>query len=109
MINPFELDPYPGNPKIPFSGLGISTHTHSWIDLLSEAKLNVRLFSVPGGGIPSADWKTRTYVCSPSFQLPEDLDPITRQSLYPLLQDIKLSENEFEKKKIELEGNILFK
>ena len=97
MINPFELDPYPGNPKILFIGLGISTHTHSWIDLLSEAKLNVRLFSVPGGGIPSADWKTRTYVCSPSFQLPEDLDPITRQSLYPLLQDIKLSENEFEK------------
>ena len=109
MINPFELDPYPGNPKILFIGLGISTHTHSWIDLLSEAKLNVRLFSVPGGGIPSADWKIRTYVCSPSFQLPEDLDPITRQSLYPLLQDIKLSENEFEEKKIKLEGNIIFK
>ena len=60
MDNLFELDPHPGHPKILFIGLGYSTHTHSWIDLLSEAKLNVRLFSVPNGGLPPPDWKTRT-------------------------------------------------
>jgi glycosyltransferase involved in cell wall biosynthesis len=116
MNNLFEIDPYPGNPKILFIGLGVSTHTHSWIDLLSEAKLNVRLFSVPGGGVPPFDWKTRTYVCSPSFQLPEDLDPITRRSLYPLPQEIKLFENELkkfenelEKRKIALRRNIIFR
>lgn len=109
MNNPFELDSYPGNPKVLFIGLGASTHTLSWIDLLSNTKLNVRLFSVPGGGIPPRDWKIRTYICSPSSQLPEDLDPITRRSLYPLLQDIKLSEREFEKRKIILERSMVFK
>jgi len=107
--NPFELGPYPGHPKILFIGLGISTHTQSWIDLLSNAKMNVRLFSVPGGGVPLSDWKTRTYICDPSFQLPEDLDPVTRQSLYPLSRDINLFEHELEKRKIALERNIIFK
>jgi glycosyltransferase involved in cell wall biosynthesis len=109
MNNLFELDPYPGNAKILFIGLGVSTHTHSWIGLLANTKLNIRLFSVPGGGVPPVDWKTHTYVCSPSFQLPEELDPITRQSLYPLPKDIKSFENEFEKRKVALEGNIIFK
>ena len=107
MADLFELDPYPGNLKILFVGLGYSTHTHSWIDLLSNAKMNVRLFSVPGGGVPPVDWKTPTYICNPSFQLPEGLDPATRQSLYPLPEDIKLFENELEKRKIALEGNLL--
>ena len=99
----FDLDPYPRNPKILFIGPGLSTHTHSWIDLLSNTRLNVRLFSVPGGGLPPVNWKIRTYICSPSIQLPEDLDPITRQSLYPLPQEIKLLENKFEKDKIAFE------
>jgi glycosyltransferase involved in cell wall biosynthesis len=112
----FLQDLYPGKPKILFIGLGASTHTHSWIDLLSKAQLNVRLFSVPGGGIPPSNWKIRTYICNPSSQLPEDLDPSTRHSLYPLPHDTKLLEDEFEKRKIiyekskiALEGTIIFK
>jgi glycosyltransferase involved in cell wall biosynthesis len=81
MSNLFESDPYPGNPKILFIGLGASSHTQSWIDLLSDSKLNVRLFSVPGGGTPPADWNIRTYICDPSNQLSEDLNPNTRLSL----------------------------
>lgn len=116
MKNPFDVDLYPGNPKILFIGLGMSTHTHSWIDLLSESKLNVRLFSVPGGGVPPSHWKFPTYVCSPSFQLPEGLDPATRQSLYPLPEEIKLFEKELEKRngalekrRMALERNVIFK
>src|SRR5574341_194396 len=116
MAELFELDPYPGNPKILFVGLGYSTHTHSWIELLSNARMNVRLFSVPGGGVPPPDWRIRTYICEPSLQLPEALDPNTRQSLYPRPEDIKLFENEtrkfeseLEKRRIALEGTFLFK
>lgn len=82
MNSMFETDPYPGRPKILFLGLGVSTHTHSWVDLLNGSQLNVRLFSVPGGGVPPADWKIRTYVCDPNSTLPKGLNPDIRQSFY---------------------------
>jgi glycosyltransferase involved in cell wall biosynthesis len=115
MLSRFDIDPYPGNPKILFIGLGVSTHTYSWIDLLSESKLNVRLFSVPSEGIPPPDWKIPTYICISSSQLPEGLDPAIRQSLYPLPEEIKSFENVLEewksileKRKNALEKNTVF-
>ena len=57
----FRDDPYPGAPRILFIGLGESTHTHAWVDLLSGARFNVRLFALPSG-IPPHDWPVRTYV-----------------------------------------------
>lgn len=63
MIQSFEIDSYPGKPKILFIGLAQSSHTHAWIDLLSNAELNVRLFAMPvSGGLPPPDWQVRTYV-----------------------------------------------
>lgn len=93
----FESDPYPGRPKILFIGLGGSSHTHSWIDLLFDAKLNVRLFSVPGGGVPPPGWNVPTYICDPSIQLPRGLDPGHRQSFYPLPEEAELLEEELRK------------
>lgn len=58
---PFGTDPFPGRPKILFIGLGESTHTQSWIDLLESADFNVRLFALPSG-VPPADWEVKTYL-----------------------------------------------
>jgi hypothetical protein len=58
----FETDLYPGKPKILFIGFANSTHTHAWIDLLSNAEFNVRLFAMPGS-LPPYDSQVKTYVC----------------------------------------------
>ena len=101
MTNSFEVDPYPGNPRILFIGLGVSSHTHSWIDLLADSKLNVRMFSVPGGGSPPHSWNNRTYLCDPSSQLPRGLDLNVRQSFYPFPEVV-------EKRVIRLRKNIIY-
>jgi glycosyltransferase involved in cell wall biosynthesis len=64
MTRPFEFDPHPGRPKILFVGSSLSTHTHSWIDLLEDARMNVRLFSLDDGSPPS-DWPVKTYLTHP--------------------------------------------
>lgn len=94
----FEVDPYPGRLKILFIGFGGSTHTHAWIDLLSDTKCNLRLFSVPGGGIPPPDWNIPTYICDPSSQLPKGLNPSNRRSLYPLPEEMDILERELKNK-----------
>jgi len=76
----FERDPYPGAPKILFVGFGSSTHTHQWIDLLAGARLNVRLFALPGD-YPPASWRVRTYLTTPGLPESPDLDPETRKCL----------------------------
>lgn len=75
----FEEDPFPGRPRILFIGHSESTHTHAWIDLLVDAKFNVRLFALPSG-LPPDDWHVRTYVTAPSDRV---LDPHSRRRLYP--------------------------
>ena len=75
----FEEDPFPGRPRILFVGHAESTHTHAWIDLLIEARFNVRLFALPSG-LPPDDWHVRTYVTAPSDRT---LDPHSRRRLYP--------------------------
>ena len=50
-----------GRPKILFIGLGESTHTHAWIDLLQDTKFDARLFALPTGAPPS-DWMVPTYL-----------------------------------------------
>lgn len=86
MNREFERDTYPGRPKILFIGSPYSTHTHAWIDLLSGANLNVRLFSV-GDGCPPPIWKVKTYLTAP--YLPEGLDPATRVCLFPAPEEYK--------------------
>ena len=80
MNSEFERDTHLGRPKILFVGSPYSTHTHSWIDLLSDTDFNVRLFSV-GGGYPPHLWKVKTYLTD--LHLPEGLDPATRLCLFP--------------------------
>jgi hypothetical protein len=80
------IDPYPGRPKILFVGLAESSHTHSWIELLNQSALNVRLFALPSG-LPPKDWKVRTYITHYGVG---ELDPETHASLYPPNQIGKL-------------------
>jgi glycosyltransferase involved in cell wall biosynthesis len=61
MSQNFDKDDYPGRPKVLFVGLGDSTHTHAWIDLLRDKSFNVRLFCT-SPGVPPDDWPVRTYV-----------------------------------------------
>jgi len=73
----FEQDFYPGKPKILFIGLPHSTHTASWIDLLADSELNVRLFGMPHG-CPPVDWPVKTYI---TF-LCNQANSATRKNLY---------------------------
>ncbi len=94
MTSDFETDPYPGRPKILFIGFGGSTHTQAWINLLVNARLNVRLFAVPGGGIPPGDWNIRTYCSEPSYLLPGKFDADYRLSFYPLAGEVNTLEHD---------------
>src|SRR5919199_2076932 len=85
MATSFDVDPYPGRPKILFVGLAESTHTHSWIDLLEKSELNVRLFALPSG-MPPKDWKVRTYITA---YTPLKLDQDIRASLYSRLGQVQ--------------------
>jgi len=81
MSSSFEVDPHPGRPRVLFVGSAHSSHTHAWIDLLNGADFNVRLFTVPDGGCPPADWLVPTYLTGPS--VPAELDASLRQTLFP--------------------------
>lgn len=105
----FEADPFPGNTRILFIGLGVSTHTHSWIDLLAESKLNIRLFSIPGGGIPPRDWQIRTYICTSADQLPAGINKNIRQTFYPLPEESEAIGREYEKNILNLEKTPVFR
>lgn len=61
MSSLFDQDANPNSARILFIGLGDSSHTHSWIDLLEGSQFNVRLFCT-SAGLPPADWNVRTYV-----------------------------------------------
>ncbi len=89
MVSSFESDPYPGRPKILFVGLGGSTHTHAWIDLLSDSAFNVRLFALPEGGIPPDAWPVRTYLPQDSHLLPMGLSASMRTTLHPLPESVQ--------------------
>jgi len=58
----FNRDPHPGRPRILFVGHGESSHTHSWVDLLQDTPINVRLFALPTLTPPPDDWPVRTYI-----------------------------------------------
>lgn len=68
----FELDAYPGKPKILFIGIGHSTHTHAWIDLLEGSEFNVRLFAMPYELVPPVP-PIKTYLSVPSADNPNNL------------------------------------
>lgn len=71
MKGSFNSDDYPGRPKILFVGLAQSSHTHSWIDLLDRAELNVRLFAMPSAAPPEM-WGVRTYVTAEIYPPPSE-------------------------------------
>jgi len=79
MNRDFDLDPFPGRPKILFIGWPGSPHTHGWIDLLKDADFNVRLFSLHLGATPT-DWWVRSYLTAPETA-PEDA--ATRRTVMP--------------------------
>ena len=81
MSGKFNQDTYPGKPKILFIGWADSTHTHSWIDLLQDAKLNVRMFGLDPK-IPPHEWMVKTYV---TVYTSDSLNPQTRLRVYPPL------------------------
>lgn len=75
----FEADTHPGKPRVLFIGLAESTHTQSWIDLLDQSELNVRLFALPSGLAPD-NWPVRIYVTKGTAV---KLDAVIRTRLYP--------------------------
>jgi hypothetical protein len=74
----FDQDVNPDSPRILFIGLGHSSHTHSWIDLLAGSPFNVRLFCT-SADLPPADWKTRSYVLASNHS---SLNAATRLCLW---------------------------
>jgi glycosyltransferase involved in cell wall biosynthesis len=73
MTTSFDADQYLGRPRILFVGLANSSHTHSWIELLANEPINVRLFS-SSDYLPPDEWKVKTYVTAyNSGQLDPDL------------------------------------
>ncbi|HXI26403.1 MAG TPA: glycosyltransferase family 4 protein [Pyrinomonadaceae bacterium] len=74
----FPEDDHPNGPRILFIGLGQSSHTHSWIDLLAGSRFNVRMFCT-SSDLPPSDWPVRTYVLSEGSSR---LDPAMRQCLW---------------------------
>ena len=70
-------DPYPDKLKILFIGNPGSSHVQGWINLLSTAEFNIRLFSCTDG-YPSDEWKTKTYLITKSP--PRNLEADSRQS-----------------------------
>lgn len=83
----FATDAHPGSPRILFVGLGESSHTHSWIDLLEGTKLNVRLFATPSG-FPPDEWPVRTYVAAYEHG---EMDAATRACLHPSSQPLRFA------------------
>jgi glycosyltransferase involved in cell wall biosynthesis len=78
MSSSFDTDDLSGKPKILFIGLGESSHTHSWIDLLDGADFNVRLFALPSGS-PPPHWPTKTYLTEYGHR---NIDPSSRSYLF---------------------------
>lgn len=78
MSSSFDTDELSGKPKILFIGLGESSHTHSWIDLLSGADFNVRLFALPFGS-PPPHWPIKTYLTEYGHR---DINPSNRLYLF---------------------------
>ncbi len=91
MTTAFDVDPHPGKPKILFIGLAQSSHTHAWIDLLSESEFNIRLFAVPNG-VPPAHWPVKTYVNIPT---PQNNTPIRKYLYSRVLGEVRMHYNEF--------------
>ena len=74
----FDTDELSGKPKILFIGPGESSHTHSWIDLLSGADFNVRLFALPYGS-PPPHWPIKTYLTEYGQK---EINPANRLYIY---------------------------
>lgn len=74
----FDIDAYPGRPRILFIGPGDSTHTHAWVDLLENEPFNVRVYIPPHLVSPPDYWKAKTYITAYERG---PLDPAVRKRL----------------------------
>jgi len=61
-----------------FVGWPHSSHTHSWIDLVTDSDFDARLFALPGT-VPPRDWPVHTYVTKAKYGKREQ----TWTALYP--------------------------
>ncbi len=79
----FDTDPFPGRPKLLLIANGYSSHLHDWVDLLKDARFNIRVFAVPHT-FPPYDWPVKTYITglSHTAAIPES---DTRQRMYPIV------------------------
>jgi hypothetical protein len=59
--DPFEIGDFPAKSKILFIDHPLSSHTHAWIGLLTDAEINIRIFS-SRDGYPPEDWVVRTNI-----------------------------------------------
>lgn len=75
----FDCDIFPDRPRILFIGWPESSHTHSWIDLLSNEAFNVRLFCLPSEE-PPADWPVKSYVTA---HVTDRKDTSIRSHIFP--------------------------
>lgn len=76
----FAEDRFPGRPRILFVGFGESSHTRAWVDLLRDARFNVRLFDLPTSSLPPSGWWVPCYVTAVP---PRAVDRAGRRFLYP--------------------------
>jgi glycosyltransferase involved in cell wall biosynthesis len=84
-IQGFNNDAFTGRPKILFIGLGESSHTHAWLDLLAGKEFNIRLFAMPTVLLPDK-LQFRAYVTTPNLK--RGLDPSTRLCLFPTPEEL---------------------
>lgn len=82
-MTPFDIDPYPGRPKLLIIATGYSSHLHDWVDLIQDAHFNIRVFSVPHTAPPES-WPVRTYITglSHTAAIPES---DTRRRMVPIV------------------------
>ncbi len=78
-MSDFDQDRHPGLPRILFIGWPESSHTHSWIDLLQDTKVNVRLFCLHSSE-PPLEWPVKSYLTAPA--VPRRDGP-TRRTVFP--------------------------
>ncbi|HEY3910976.1 MAG TPA: glycosyltransferase family 4 protein [Stellaceae bacterium] len=78
-MSDFDQDPHPDSPRILFVGWPDSSHTHSWIELLQDVKLNLRLFGLYSSE-PPLDWPVKTYLTAPTIRR---RNGPTRRTVFP--------------------------
>lgn len=84
----FDVDAYPGRPKILFIAWPNTPHTHQWINLMKDTAFNVRVFCLESTDAP-AEWWPRCYVTAHTAPVH---DSANRRTVYPGRESSSLQE-----------------